>query len=279
MPFVAGELLSRHTTFAIGGPAEWLVSPRTPGEAADVVRRCAQDGIPWRVLGGGANVLVPDSGVRGVTLSMKSLREVAFNGTTFTAGSGANFPHVVLEACKRGRAGFEGLSGIPGTVGGAISMNAGGRFGEIGVLVEHVDVVTHDGRVERRVPRFKYRGTDLNGDVILEAKFRTVEADPKALLARYREVIDEKNRTQPMKSRCAGCMFRNPPGASAGRMIDESGLKGRREGGAVVSPVHANFIVNEGGARAADVRRLADSVRDTVARERGVNLQFEVVIW
>lgn len=278
VPFAAGEPLARHTTFGIGGPAEWFVRPRTPDEAADVLRRAHEDGVPIRVLGGGANVLAPDEGVRGVVLNLASLDSVRFGRDTVEAGAGANFPRLCAEACRRGHGGLEGLAGIPGTLGGAIAMNAGGRYGEIGPLVEWVDLATPAG-IRRVRPSFRYRGSDINGGLVLAARLRTRPDDPTRLATRFREVLDEKHRTQPMNKRCAGCMFRNPDGVPAGRLIEECGLKGAREGAAVVSPLHANFIVNEGGARAADVRRLAERVRDTVRRLRGVELDFEVVLW
>lgn len=265
------EPLWPHTTMKIGGPAEWFVEPRSIEELAAVV----ETGAPLRVLGSGANLLVRDAGIRGGVVRLNRMNRR--HGDYVEAG--ANLPTLVKETVAEGLGGLEGLAGIPASVGGAVAMNAGGRHGEIGAVVRSVDVL--EGGAVRRLAReeigFRYRGTALGERIVLGAEL-VLAPDPLAV-EKYDEILAAKKATQPIGCHNSGCMFRNPTGMHAGRLIDESGLKGKRVGGAHVSRRHANFIVNDGGATADDVLRLVDHVRDTVRRKFGIDLELEIVVW
>ena len=265
------EPLWPHTTMKIGGPAEYFVEPRSLDELISVV----EAGVPFRVLGSGANLLVRDAGVRGVVLRLNRMNRRL--GSYVEAG--VNLPTLVKQTVAEGLGGLEGLAGVPASLGGAIAMNAGGRHGEIGAVVLSVDVL-EDGivrRLAREEVGFRYRGTDLGNRIVVGAEL-ALRPDPDAA-AKYDEILSAKKATQPLGCHNSGCMFRNPPGAHAGRMIDHAGLKGKRIGGAHVSRRHANFMVNDGGATADDVLRLADHVRKSVRRMFGVELEVEIVVW
>ena len=273
------------TWFGLGGPAEFLIEPRTEEQLAAVVHRCHESGTPVRLLGFGANVLVSDEGVRGavVRLTAEVFTAVDYQGNTVTAGGGTDLTRLVRHTVRRGLAGFENLAGIPGTVGGGLCMNCGGRYGEIGTLVKSVRVVDRDGQVHERDHDdlgFAYRRCDIGGAFVINAAFRVAETDPTELVDRFRRIWMYKQNTQPpLGAQSAGCIFRNPEGRSAGALIDQAGLKGARCGGAYVSERHANFILAERGAKAADVRRLMDIVRTRVEEHSGVRLEPEVKVW
>ena len=272
IPARLDEPLAPYTTFRLGGPADFLVEPRDGEELSGVFREARASGIPVKVLGGGANLLVRDGGVRGVVVRLSRFDRRRDDHVE----AGFSLPRLVRDSVSAGRAGLEGLAGVPGTLGGALSMNAGGRHGEIGSAVRYVDVMTREGEF-RRVPRdgagFRYRGCGLEGDVILAAGL-DLRADGEAR-GRYESVLADKKRSQPLDRPSAGCVFKNPPGMHAGKIIDGCGLKGARVGGARVSEKHANFIVNEGGATASDVLRLIDLIRGKAP----VPLELEVQLW
>jgi UDP-N-acetylmuramate dehydrogenase len=260
------------TTMKVGGPAEFFIEPETGDQLAEALRAAREAEIPVRILGSGANLLVRDEGVRGAVFHLGRL--CRRDGLHVQAGY--RFARLVKETAAEGLSGLEVLAGIPASVGGAVRMNAGGRHGETAAAIRYVDVVGLDGS-RRRVPRaevgFRYRGTGLGDAVVVAAGFDLEPAD--GVLERYEEVLGEKKRSQPLGTHNAGCMFKNPPGGHAGRMIDECGLKGLRVGGAHVSTKHANFIVNDGGASATDVLRLVDLVRSRVPAP----LELEVLVW
>ncbi len=272
VPIRLDEPLALHTTFGVGGPADFFIEPRDEEELAGVVRAARGCGMPLRFLGGGANLLVRDEGVRGAVARLAGLNRR--EGMHVQAGFGLG--RLVRETAAAGLAGLEGLAGVPGSVGGAVKMNAGGRHGEIGAAVRYVDVRGDAGEV-RRIRRedvgFRYRGTGLNGDVILAAGL-DLRPDPAAR-ERHDAILEEKKAGQPLGSRSAGCVFKNPPGGPAGKLIEECGLKGERVGGARVSRRHANFIVNDGGATASDILKLIDVIRRRVPAE----LELEIQVW
>jgi UDP-N-acetylmuramate dehydrogenase len=275
--------LSAYTTLGVGGPADEMAFPRTAEEAAAVVRRCAARDVPWRALGQGSNLLVDDAGVRGVVVHTRELRTLRFGPDgRVTAGAGLPTSVLLAESRRRGLGGLECLVGYPASVGGAARMNAGGRWGETGARVEEVVAVDPSGEIVRLSAAdcaFGYRRSSLGRRLVVEVVFRLPEVDPAPYRTRIESIHREKSAAQPLSEPSAGCVFRNPAGASAGRLIDEAGLKGRSLGGAMVSTVHGNFIVNRGGAAAADVLRLIDAVRDEVLRRFGVTLETEVEIW
>ncbi len=279
----AGAPLAPCTTYGIGGPAEVLAEPGTVEALREVLRRCRDVGMPVRVLGGGANLLVSDAGVDGVVIRTRRLRGCYRYGDRVTAEAGLPIPGFVTRCAEWGLAGVEVLSGIPGTVGGAIAMNAGGRHGEIAPLVESVETCTRDGVLRVRSATdmgFAYRTADLRGETVVAATLQLRREAPEAVRSRAQAIHDAKAATQPLRERSAGCVFRNPAsGPGAGFLVDAAGLKGTTRGGAMVSPRHANFIVNIGGARAADVRALSDLVRERVRERFGVALETEIKRW
>ena len=278
------ELLADHTWFRLGGPAEYFIEPRTRDELAQVVARCRENSVPIYVLGSGANLLVADAGVKGAVIRLKNgeFRDCNFDETGVTVGAGLEMGNVVLSCVGKGRSGLEGLTGIPGSVGGTVRMNAGGAFGDIGSAVEFVTVMNEDGEIFQRHRAdlaFAYRSTNITSKFILEARFFLTDDDPHRVLRQVKQIWIYKKNTQPLGVRNAGCIFKNPRGLSAGALIDKAGLKGKRLGGAYVSEKHANFILAEEGATAFDVLRLIDLIRDTVAKEFSVNLEKEIEVW
>jgi UDP-N-acetylmuramate dehydrogenase len=275
--------LSERTTLGVGGPADTLAFPRTADEAAALLRHCSATGTPWRALGRGSNLVVADEGVRGVVVSTERMRTLKIlpDGRV-RAGAGLPTSVLLAETRKRRLGGLECLVGYPATVGGAARMNAGGRWGETGQRVESVTVVDEAGEIHTLPAAdcaFGYRRSALGRVLAVEVEFRLPDVDPAEYAERIGAIHREKSAAQPLAEPSAGCMFRNPPGASAGRLIDAAGLKGHAVGGAMVSTVHGNFVVNRGGARADDVLRLVERVRDEVLRRFGVELVLEVEVW
>lgn len=284
------------TWFGIGGRADALVRPNTLEALATLAHRCRRDLVPLRVLGSGANLLVDDAGVDGVVVQLDSelFRKVEFNAEgrveRMRVYGGASMERLVQECARRGLAGIEPMSGIPASLGGAIRMNAGGKFGAIGDVVDAVAMIGPDGDLRlytRDELRFEYRHSNLPDGIVVWASLRVQPDDPVACRQRVRDIFAYKKSTQPMSANSAGCMFRNPTmpdGAreSAGRLIDRAGLKGARVGSAFVSMEHGNFIAIEkhaAGARTDDVRALVELIQERVQRESGVELETEVVFW
>jgi UDP-N-acetylmuramate dehydrogenase len=248
------------------------------------VRRCADEGIQIRLLGGGSNVLVRDEGVPGMVVSLpeQAFGAIATNGRKITAGAGAKLGHLISVAVREGLAGLEPLVGIPGSVGGALHGNAGSRGGDIGQWTCQATVMTRSGEIlqrERDDLTFAYRESSLDELVILQAEFDLEKEDPEELTKRMQKYWIVKKANQPLGHQSAGCIFKNPRGMSAGMLIDQAGLKGSRIGGAEVSDAHANFIVADSSATSHDVLRLIDLVRSRVAERLGVELETEIEIW
>jgi UDP-N-acetylmuramate dehydrogenase len=280
-----GVSLGPLTWFKLGGPAEYLIDPASEAQLAAIVRHCRQHNIPMRVLGLGANLLVNDDGVSGVVLRFESaaFTQTVFSGATVTAGAGVSLAKLVLATVKRGLAGIEHLAGIPASIGGAIRMNCGGKYGDISTAVRSVRVVSPAGEIydrDRDELEFGYRHCRLGGDFVVAATFALCPTDPEELHTRFREIWMYKQNTQPtLSEQSAGCIFRNPDGHSAGRLIDQAGLKGCRVGGAFVSDRHANFIIADPGTTAADIRELISVIQRRVEAAHGISLQPEVQIW
>jgi UDP-N-acetylmuramate dehydrogenase len=280
---VEGAPLAPYTTFKVGGPAELLLEPANRQELVAVHRYLLREGVPYFVLGGGSNLLVSDKGIPGVVLRPSpGLRGIRFAGSEATAESGALLSRLVKMAAERGLDGLVGAAGIPGTVGGAIVMNAGTSGGEVSDRIVWVEISDASGE-ERRIPkqelRFAYRASRLQGSraLLLAAHFHLDPAPGKPLLDQVRAFCDRRKESQPLQMPNAGCVWRNPPsGPSAGQLIDEAGLKGLAVGGAQVSEQHANFIINRGGATAADVRALMERVGQVVKEHCGIELNPEI---
>lgn len=278
------EPLAPRTWFRLGGPARYFIEPRSREELSAVVGRLNENNIAMYVLGGGANLLVRDQGVDGavISLSNPAFSQTVINERMVRVGAGKDVLKLVLELAKTGLAGLECQAGIPGTVGGEIRMNAGGAFGDIGSSVAEVTVMDSFGRIftrQRDDLVFSYRRSNINAKFILDALFELNPENPDRLGQRVKEIWMYKRNTQPLKDNSAGCIFRNPDGMSAGKLIDEAGLKGTTVGGAEISAHHANFIVARHGASSSDVLALMELARKTVRDKTGIELESEVVIW
>ncbi len=279
-----GEPLAMHTWFQLGGPAEYFAEPENPDQLIALLQRSQEQGVEVRVLGQGSNVLIRDEGVRGLIVRLTALEfgRIEIDGQRVTVGGGANLGRLVTTAVHRGLAGMEMLVGIPGTVGGALHGNTGTHGGDIGQWTASATMITAAGETIERSRDdlvFGYRESSLDETVILSATLVLEEDDPRELAKRMQKQWIIKRANQPMGHQCAGCIFKNPRGASAGELIEMSGLKGTRIGGAVVSERHANFIVAEPDCTSQDVLRLIDLVRSQVNDRMGVRLELEVEIW
>ncbi len=277
--------LASMTTWRIGGPAEILATPADREDlrtALGWARRC---NIPWRVLGNGSNLLVRDEGVRGLVLRIRrALDHVDIEDEVIRAGAGASFPALARAAAGKGLAGLEFGAGIPGTLGGAVVMNAGWHEFEIGASVESVDFLDpygHEQRLTADETTFGYRRSFFRdrATVVLELALRLSAGDPGEIGARMRTYADSRKRNQPTELASCGSVFLKPQGDFAGRLIDEAGLKGVRVGAIEVSPKHANFFVNTGGGTSDDVLRLVERVEAEVERRFGVRLVREFELW
>ena len=274
--------LAPRTTWRIGGPAEVYLEPGSAGELAATITRLWRMGLPYRILGGGSNLLVADRGVRGAVVSLNRLCGLGREEELLVAGAGAYLHAVVRQAAALGLAGLEPLAGIPGRIGGAIFGNAGSLYGSIGDCVAHLDLIRRDGTLERVLPGrdfFAYRRSRVGDRIVVSAAFHAVPGDRARLGRRIAELVEERRRSQPGWVGNAGCVFRNPPGDSAGRLIDLAGCKGLRAGGIQVSQKHANFFENLKAGSSSDVERLAECVRERVRRAHGVELEWEVHRW
>ncbi len=287
------EPLASHTSYRVGGPARWLAQPPDIEQLARLVQRCRSNGIDWYILGAGANLLVGDEGVDGMVIQLDApaFRRVQWpastNGDasevgTVRVGGGADMMRLIRESVRRGWAGLEGLAGIPGTIGGIIRMNAGGRWGQIADVVSEVTVVDREGQVRTLQPeaiRFGYRTSGLAGAIVCAATLRLRRGDPARLRKRLLSIWRTKQEAQPFNEPSAGCVFKNPPNASAGALIDRAGLKGACVGNARVSEKHGNFIVTAPGATAADILSLIALIRERVAELFGIALETEIEMW
>jgi len=281
-----GRRFAELTSLRVGGAIDWVLSPETEAQAAAIVNEMDQAGISWRALGSGSNILADDGDHHYVVLSLKELKgEVSFDGERVSVSAGYSLPRLCIDVARQGLSGIEGLGGIPGTVGGALWMNAGAYGHEIGTVTETVRVA-RDGLVKEISGgdvQWNYRHTSFKeGELLLGGTLRLVPDDPERIRARMEDAKSRRMATQPHGSRSAGCFFKNPPDAAVGtgKIIDEMGMKGARKGSASVSPVHANFIVTEGeGARAEDALALAEEVRERVKREHGIELEYEIELW
>ena len=278
------ESLAPMTWLRIGGPAQYLAEPRNAAELEALLKACAEEELPVHVLGSGSNVLIRDEGVSGVVLKLTApeFSRVSIEGTTVRAGCGVLLSHLVVETVDAGLAGMETLVGIPGTLGGAIRGNAGGRSGEVGQFIRSITVLTSTGQKFVRGSeelKFAYRSSSVTDLIILEAELALSKEDPDEIAKRMRKLWIMKKSTQPLSFQSAGCIFKNPRGLSAGALIEQAGLKGTRVGQCEVSDRHGNFIVTYEGATSADVLRLVDLVRTKVAEKHGIDLELEIQVW
>jgi len=272
------------TWLKVGGTAQYLAEPASIDQLQALVRRCADEQVPVRLLGGGSNILVRDECVAGVVvkLSGPEFQTIETSGNRVSAAGGAKLGHVISIAVRAGLGGLESLVGIPGTVGGALHGNAGGRGGDIGQWTCGANVMTRQGEIisrQRDDLAFGYRESSLDELVILDAQFELEAEDPEELTKRMQKQWIVKKTNQPLAHQSAGCIFKNPRGMSAAMLIEQAGFKGASVGRVQVSPRHANFMVTEQGANAQEVLQLIQQIREGVADRLGVELETEIVIW
>jgi UDP-N-acetylmuramate dehydrogenase len=279
------EPMSKHTTFEIGGPAEVMVTPETADEVAEVVKACNEAGVAWRVLGNGSDLLVSDEGVGGVVIQLlDKFNRLHVHGNVIAAMAGATNAQVAEAAQAAGLAGYEFACGIPGTIGGAAIMNAGAYDGQFADAATEVLCCTPEGEfalVFREEADWTYRHSMMSdeGYIVLGVIFELTEDDPDAIQARMDDLQERRSSKQPLEMPSAGSTFKRPEGYFAGKLIQDAGLRGYSVGGAQVSTKHTGFVVNTGGATAADVRQLISDVQAAVEKEFGVKLEPEVRFW
>lgn len=276
------EPMKQHTTFRIGGPADYFLVPGTGEEVGRIIRICKDTGTPYFILGNGSNLLVGDGGYRGAVIQVyRNMSAVTVEGNVITAQAGALLSAVAAAAKNASLTGFEFAGGIPGTAGGAVVMNAGAYGGEMKDVLTEVTVMDTEGNIFT-IPAEKlelgYRTSIIKkaGYIVLEAKIRLAEGDPDAIRERMKELTIQRTTKQPLEYPSAGSTFKRPEGYFAGKLVMDSGLRGYRVGGAQVSEKHCGFVINAGGATARDVRTLMDNVRDIVYEKYGVTLEPEV---
>lgn len=276
------EPLRGHCTFRVGGKADCMVLPSRVEDVAGVRRFVTQRGLPLLVLGRGSNLLISDGGFRGLVMLMgQGLSAARFDENFLSAQAGAPLPLLAKRTGELGLTGLEFAAGIPGSLGGAIRMNAGAKDGAMAEIVRDVTSVGPDGSVRlhrREEIDFGYRhsGFQHSGEIVVGATLVLDEDRPELVQQRIQENLDYRTRTQPLALPSAGSVFRNPPGDTAGRLLDRAGCKGDRIGGAEVSPMHANWIVNRGEATASDIRQLIRQCRRKVMDAFGVDLVLEL---
>ncbi|MBM4004670.1 MAG: UDP-N-acetylmuramate dehydrogenase [Planctomycetes bacterium] len=278
------EPLAPFTWFRLGGAAEYFAEPTTVDELSRLVRRCDQEGIRIRLLGGGSNLLVRDAGVRGMVLHLAAAPfcEIKIDGLQARAGGGAKLAHLISRCAAAGLGGLESLAGIPGTVGGALHGNAGTQSGDIGQWTSSATVMTRSGETltrERDDLRFAYRESSLDDLVIVDAIFTLERDDPEILTKRLQKNWIVTKAAHPTGALCAIPIFKDPEGASAASLIDKAGLRGARSGQAEVCRTNSNFIVVGNGATSQDVEQLIQVVRNKVAERTGVDLELQTEIW
>jgi UDP-N-acetylmuramate dehydrogenase len=278
------EPLAPSTWYRIGGPARWMIRPRNVEELKLAAQRCVENDVPIYVLGLGANLLVSDAGVNAAVFRLEEehWRTVRYENNLVHVGAGVDMQKLIVRTVREGLAGVENLAGIPGTIGGGIRMNAGGKFGDIGAVVKTVTVMDAEGTVFERTKDdlvFEYRHTNIAARFILRATLELDEDDPNRIMKRMKEVWMYKRNSQPLNTKNCGCIFKNPRGLSAGALIDQAGLKGLRVGNAEVSSKHANFIVAHPGCTANDVMNLVKTIQDKVWAKNEIHLETEVQVW
>jgi len=281
--YTLDEPMSAHTTFKIGGAADILITVNDTDELSTAVRTCNAEGIPYMILGNGSNLLVSDDGIEGAVITLDgSFKEIIADGNTVTAGAGAKLSRLCTVALENSLSGLEFAFGIPGSVGGAMFMNAGAYGGEMKDVATSVTAMTPDGEiVEVAAPDMElgYRTSifKTNGYIILFSKYDLHKGDPAEIRAKMDDVMDRRKTKQPLEYPSAGSVFKRPVGAFAGTLIEQCGLKGATVGGAQVSEKHAGFIINIGGATCDDVMDLVKLVQDTVKENTGYTLEREII--
>lgn len=279
------EPLANHTTMKIGGPADLFIEPSSVENIEKAMKVIKENDLPWRAIGRGSNLLVSDEGIAGVVLKLgKGLDHLEINGTEVKAGAGVSLVNLSVQISKKGYAGLEFASGIPGSVGGSVYMNAGAHGSDMSAILKEAHVLFEDGTLawlSKEEMKFSYRTSLLQKKkpgIVLEAIFQLKEGDRSEIVERMQNNKNYRKDTQPYNLPCAGSIFRNPLPNHAGELVEEAGLKGHSIGGAQISPMHGNFIVNTGNGCAADVQALIQHVKDMVYSKFEIELETEVEI-
>ena len=275
------EPLSKHTTYGIGGPAEIMVFPENKTDLIQIIRTARKMNQPVSILGSGSNILISDNGIKGVVISLKNtLKLIEIKNQKLYAECGSMLGRIVKQAVKHNLIGLENLNGVPGTLGGALVMNAGAWGGEISENLVQVELIDEDGKLrylQKNEINFSYRQSSFNKkDILLSAEFLLKKADKEIINKNFVEAQTGRKSTQPLNKRSAGSLFKNPKGHSAGKLIDEAGLKGFSVGQAKISDKHANFFINEGNASSRDMLQLIKKAHQTVKEKFNINLELEV---
>lgn len=275
------EPLSKHTTYGIGGPAEIMVFPENKTDLIQIIRTARKMNQPVSILGSGSNILISDDGIKGVVVSLKNtLKLIEIENQKLYAECGSMLGRIVKQAVKHNLIGLENLNGVPGTLGGALVMNAGAWGGEISENLVQVELIDEDGKLrylKKNEINFSYRQSSFNKkDILLSAEFLLKKADKEIINKNFVEAQTGRKSTQPLNKRSAGSLFKNPKGHSAGKLIDEAGLKGFSIGQAKISDKHANFFINEGNASSKDMLQLIKKAHQTVKEKFNINLELEV---
>ena len=278
--------MDQYTTFRIGGKVDAICFTKELKELQQLVSYLSKENILYLVVGRGSNLLVRDGGFEGVVIIMQgelaTIEQNERNDQVVLAGGGLNLSELVKDCSYKGLGGLEFLAGIPGTVGGAVAMNAGAFGKDIGSVVEEIQTVTPQGELATRNHSeldFSYRDLSLaQGTVVVRAGFQCIQKSPEIVSRKVADYLARRKATQPLEYPSAGSVFRNPPNDYAGRLIEKAGLKGRRVGGAMISPKHANYIVNTGGAKAEDVLTLMNLAKGKVKKDTGIELEPEIKV-
>lgn len=273
------EPLAKYTSMKVGGPADYYLEPASKEDVIAIATYFKRNGFPFMMLGRGSNVLISDEGFRGAAINLEEgLSNVSLNGDLVVAEAGAKMTKFVDFCVQHEFAGVEMLAGIPGTMGGAVVMNAGAHGGEVSNYLVEVEILRELGleRVSKEQAGFSYRRSTFGHDVVLSASFKLPKGDKNDLMKKRSEYLHQRNMTQPTNMPNSGSMFKNPQGNYAAKLIEQAGLKGKRVGDAQISEKHANFIINHGNAKASDVMTLVDLAQRTVYQNTGLQLELEV---
>ena len=275
------ESLKKHTTYGIGGPADLMIFPKSKQDLIKVIEIINENKIQLTILGSGSNVLVSDNGIRGAVISLKnSLKQIEVDNNILYAECGTMLGKIVKHAVKNNLIGLENLNGVPGTLGGALIMNAGAWGGEISENLIHVEVINSKSeiqKIQKKDLNFSYRQSSFNkDDILLSAKFNLQKADKDVIKDNFIEAQSGRKKSQPLNKRSAGSLFKNPKNNSAGKLLDEAGLKGFSIGDAKISEKHANFFINDGDASSRDMLMLIKKAHKEVKDKFNVNLSLEV---
>ena len=275
------ESLKKHTTYGIGGPADLMIFPKSKQDLIKVIEIINENKIQLTILGSGSNVLVSDNGIRGAVISLKnSLKQIEVDNNILYAECGTMLGKIVKHAVKNNLIGLENLNGVPGTLGGALIMNAGAWGGEISENLIHVEIMNSKNeiqKIQKKDLNFSYRQSSFNkDDILLSAKFNLKKADKDIIKENFIEAQSGRKKSQPLNKRSAGSLFKNPKNNSAGKLLDEAGLKGFSIGDAKISEKHANFFINDGDASSRDMLMLIKKAHKEVKDKFNVNLSLEV---